>query len=239
MQRYFVEEIIDNDVIVSKEQEHHIIKVMRMKEKEKITCAYKGEIFLCEIVSLSPLKIKVVEKLNENNELKVNVTLLYCLPKGDKLDLVIQKATELGVKEIILVQSERCIAKIKKEDEAKKLKRFNLIATEASEQSKRSCVPLIEKVIPFKDISKFNFDHKFIAYENEKDTTFFELLQNVKEDEKIGILIGSEGGFSSKEVDFARQNNYYSISLGKRILRSETAVFFALSAIDFIVERKK
>lgn len=237
MQRYFVEKIIDDQVIISKEQEHHIVKVMRMRMGENITCVNDGKVYFCEISSISPLKVEVKEELSENNELDVNVTLLYCLPKGDKLDLVLQKATELGVNEIILVQSERCIAKIKKEDETRKLIRFKQIVKEASEQSKRCKLPVVEKIIQYKDIAKFNFDHKFIAYENEKEETFFEKLQNVKKGESIGILIGSEGGFSLKEVEFAKENNYHSISLGKRILRSETAVFYALSAISFITER--
>lgn len=237
MQRYFVDQINDGNVVLTKEQEHHILKVMRMKENEQITCVNKGKVFLCEIISINPLEVKVVKELNEDNELKNKVTLLYCLPKGDKLDLVLQKATELGVYEIILVQSERCVAKIKKEDEGRKLERFNKIVLEASEQSKRSMVPLVDKIISYKDISKYSFDHQFIAYENEKEDSFYSELLNVKPGESIGILIGSEGGFSIKEVDFAKENNYHSISLGKRILRSETAVFYALSAIGFYLER--
>lgn len=237
MQRYFVKDIIGNKVIFEKDQEHHIIKVMRMREKEQITCAFNGEVFLCQITSLNPLEVEVVEKLDEDNELKVNITLLYCLPKGDKLDLVLQKATELGVKEIILVQSERCVAKIKKEDEARKLVRFNTIVKEASEQSKRSVVPIVEKIINYKDIGKYHFDHQFIAYENEKEETFFSCLEKVQTNQSIGILVGSEGGFSVKEVEFAKENNYHSISLGKRILRSETAALYALSAIGFYFER--
>lgn len=237
MQRYFVEKIIDNEVVISKDQEHHIVKVMRMRVGDQITCVNEGKVYLCEISSTLPLIIKVKEELLENNELDVKVTLLYCLPKGDKLDLVLQKATELGVSEIILVQSERCIAKIKKEDETRKLARFNQIVKEASEQSKRCKIPVVEKIIQYKDIASFKFDHQFIAYENEKEETFFEKLQNVQKGQSIGILIGSEGGFSLKEVEFAKENNYHSISLGKRILRSETAVFYALSVISFITER--
>ena len=153
------------------------------------------------------------------------------------MDLVIQKATELGVGEIILVQSERCIAKITKENKEKKLLRFNKIALEASEQSKRTKVPLIDKVIDYKDISKFSFDHSFIAYEDEGEISFKQKIENIKEGETIGIIIGSEGGFSKKEVEYAISNNYQSISLGKRILRSETAVFYALTCFSILLER--
>lgn len=237
MQRYFVNRIENNEVFFEKDQMHHILNVMRMHIDQNITCVYQNEVYLCKITSLSPLKVEIVEKLNENHELKNKVCLLYCLPKGDKLDLVIQKACELGVNEIILVQSERCIAKIKKEDEQKKLLRFNTIAKEACEQSKRSFLPEISKIINFKEIKNIHFDHLFIAYENETEKNFYQYLLDVKENESIGILIGAEGGFSEKEVEYAKENGYTSISLGKRILKSETACFYALSAISFMLER--
>ena len=237
MQRYFVNEIVNEQFVFDDNQIHHITRVMRMKEEDEIEVCFSNEVFLCKISSISPLKVRIVEKYSINNELPNKVTLLYCLPKGEKLDLVIQKATELGVYEIILVQSERCITKYKKEDFEKKLLRFNKIALEASEQSKRNSSPIINKIINYKDIKNYSFDKKFIAYEKEIDGTFYEKLKDIKKDETISILIGSEGGFSAQEVDFAIECGYYSISLGKRILRSETAVFFALSAIAFSLER--
>ena len=238
MQRYFVSNIENGMVEFDKNQTHHILNVMRMHVNDRITCVFNREVYLCELTNCSPLEVKVIEKLDENNELCVDVTLLYCLPKGDKIDLVIQKACELGVKEIVIVQSERCVAKIKNEDKEKKLNRFRTIAKEASEQSKRLIIPKIEQIINYKDISKQKFDQMFIAYENEKDETFFEKLLNVKKGQSIGILIGAEGGFSPKEVEYAKENGYNSISLGKRILKSETAVFYALSAISVVMEGK-
>ncbi len=236
MQRYFVNEIRDNQVLVSKEQAHHILNVMRMHVGENITCVFQSHVFLAQITQTSPLNIQIVKELDENHELKNDITLFYCLPKGDKIDLVMQKATELGVKEIILVNSERCIAKIKKEDQDKKFRRFNMICMEASEQSKRSFVPIVNKVINFKEIENYDFDYKFIAYENEKDNFLYEKLKDVKPNQSLAILIGSEGGFSKKEVEFANSVGFSSVSLGKRILKSETAVFYALSVIGFMIE---
>ncbi len=238
MQRYFVDEINGNSPVFNKDQVHHIVNVMRMKVNDQITISYNNEAFLCEIKNVNPLKVDIIENLHEEHELKNNVTLLYCLPKGEKLDLVVQKATELGVHEIVLVQSERCIAKITKENKDKKLVRLNKIALEASEQSKRTFVPIIEKVMNYKDLSKLDFDHKFIAYENEDDTTFKEQLEAIKENESIAVLVGAEGGFSVKEVEDAKSWGYKSVSLGRRILRSETAVFYALTAIGFVLENK-
>jgi 16S rRNA (uracil1498-N3)-methyltransferase len=237
MQRYFVNLIEDNKVILDKDQIRHIEKVMRMQTGDKITVCYNNEVYLCEIKGFNPLVIETISKIDEDHELKNHVTLLYCLPKGDKLDLVLQKACELGVSEIILVQSERCVAKIKKEDEAKKIARFKTILTEASEQSKRSKIPTLDKIIDYKDIGKYHFDHAYIAYENSTDETFYSSLMNIKDGESIAVLVGSEGGFSPKEVEKAIESGYQSISLGKRILRSETAAIFSLSAISFILER--
>ena len=238
MQRYCFDEINGNSPVFNKDQVHHIVNVMRMKVNDQITISYNNEAFLCEIKNVNPLKVDIIENLHEEHELKNNVTLLYCLPKGEKLDLVVQKATELGVHEIVLVQSERCIAKITKENKDKKLVRLNKIALEASEQSKRTFVPIIEKVMNYKDLSKLDFDHKFIAYENEDDTTFKEQLEAIKENESIAVLVGAEGGFSVKEVEDAKSWGYKSVSLGRRILRSETAVFYALTAIGFVLENK-
>lgn len=238
MQRYFVEEMKDGIPSFSKEQIHHIVDVMRMKIDDRITVVYNNEAYLCSIKKTSPLEVKVEENLFEEHELKNDVTLLYCLPKGEKLELVVQKATELGVHEIILVQSERCIAKITKENKEKKLLRLNKIALEASEQSKRTFIPIIKDVINYKDINKYHFDYQFIAYENEGETTFKKHLEMIKDHESISILVGSEGGFSIQEVEYAKSCGYKSISLGKRILRSETAVFYALTSIGFILENK-
>ena len=237
MQRYFVKDIVNDEVIFEKDQIHHIVNVMRMRVNDQITVVYNGEAFLVALESTNPLKVKIIKNLHEDHELKNHITLLYCIPKGEKLDLVIQKATELGVSEIILAQSERCIAKITKENKEKKLLRFNKIALEASEQSKRTIVPTIDKVIDFKDISKFEFDHSFIAYEDEGEISFKDKIEQIKEGETIGIIIGSEGGFSRKEVDYAILNNYQSVSLGKRILRSETAVFYSLTSFALLLER--
>ena len=124
MQRYFVDKKENGSFILSQEQAHHILRVMRMNVKDEITICYNEEVYLCEITSTSPLTVQEKEKLHEDHELKNNVTLFYCLPKGDKLDLVIQKASELGVSEIVLVQSKWCVCKYKKEDYKYALKAF-------------------------------------------------------------------------------------------------------------------
>ena len=233
MQRYFIDKNYDH-IEFNNEQLHHITKVMRMNINDKIEAVFNSKCYLLNITSLSPFSFEIIETLTSNSELNVDITLLYCLPKGDKLDLVIQKATEIGVKNIILVQSSRCVCKYKKEDYIKKITRLNKIILEASEQSHRFILPKIIDIIDFKDLKKYQFNHNFIAYENEKTTSLNSFT--FKKNESIGILIGSEGGFSIQEVKYAEENNYKAISLGKRILRSETACIYALSVLSFLSE---
>lgn len=231
MQRYFV----DNDnLLLSDEQVHHLTKVVRSHIGEEFEIVYAGTATRFLITSLSPLKYEAIFKSLNDSELPVNLTLLYCLPKGEKLELVIQKATEIGVSEIILVRSSRCIMKIKKEDENKKLMRYQKIALEASEQSHRLKVPVINKIIDFNDIGKYKFTNGYIAYENEDNFSFHNEI--FSRDDSIGIIVGPEGGFSEDEVKFAEKNNYRSVTLGKRILRSETACIYALSVLSYLVE---
>ena len=235
MQRYFIE---GNDFNLNSEQIKHIVKVMRMEKDDEIEVVFNNECFICKIVDTTPFRIEKVRKLDNSPELNVDITLLYCLPKGDKLDLVIQKATEIGVKNIVLVQSSRCVCKFKKEDFDKKITRFKKIATEASEQSHRLVIPEIKDIIDYKDINKYHFDYSYIAYENEKNGTFIKDLKEVKKGQSIGIIIGSEGGFSLQEVEYAVKCGYKSVTLGKRILRSETACIYALSVISYLLEDK-
>ena len=190
MQRYFIDKNYDH-IEFNNEQLHHITKVMRMNINDKIEAVFNSKCYLLNITSLSPFSFEIIETLTSNSELNVDITLLYCLPKGDKLDLVIQKATEIGVKNIILVQSSRCVCKFKKEDFNKKLQRFNKIASEASEQSHRLIIPTIKDIIDFKDIKNYSFDHAYIAYEKEENNTFKNSFNNVKPHQSIGIIIGS------------------------------------------------
>lgn len=233
MERYFVD-LLNNNFIFSDEQVHQIQKVMRHKLDDEITLINDGYYYLCKITSFSPLNVAVISKQKADTELKKDITLLYCLPKGDKLDFAIQKATELGVKKIVLVSSSRTIMKIKKEDEKRKIDRFKKIALEASEQCSRVIVPEIEGVIPFSQINKYLSSLNLIAYENEKrDIITKELLDN---HDSISIIIGSEGGFSIDEVELANLYGYKSVSLGKRILRSETAVCYSLTLLSYFSE---
>ena len=237
MQRYFTSFKDEKNITISNDDIFHIVKVMRMKINDQFEINNDGDIYLAQINSLAPFSFKILKKIDENHELKTKITLLYCLPKGDKIDLVLQKATELGVKQIVLVNSSRCIAKINDENKKKKLARFNKIIKEATEQCKRNNLPALKDVIKFNEISNYQSDLNLIAYENSKmsNQELKDLLRNFKGN-TVTILIGAEGGFSKEEVEYALKNNFISVSLGNRILRSETSVFNLLSILGYELE---
>lgn len=237
MQRYFTSFKDEKNITISNDDIFHIVKVMRMKINDQFEINNDGDIYLAQINSLVPFSFKILKKIDENHELKTKIILLYCLPKGDKIDLVLQKATELGVNQIVLVNSSRCIAKINDENKEKKLARFNKIIKEATEQCKRNNLPALKDVIKFNEISNYQSDLNLIAYENSKmsNQELKDLLRNFKGN-TVTILIGAEGGFSKEEVEYALKNNFISISLGNRILRSETSVFNLLSILGYELE---
>ncbi|MCH5171680.1 MAG: 16S rRNA (uracil(1498)-N(3))-methyltransferase [Erysipelotrichales bacterium] len=238
MQRYFVTGDIDN-ISFTEGDIFHIQKVMRFKSGDLIEIVLSSKVYLTKIENVNPLKVEIIEELEEKRELENDITLLYCLPKGDKLDLVIQKATELGVKNIVGVISSRTIVKIDEKDKKRKIERFNKIIKEAAEQSKRVNLPEFIDIIDFKDICKYLSIHNFIAYEGEalNDGTLFDDLNKIKKNESISILVGAEGGFSLSEVKLANEIGFKSVSLGKLILRSETAAIYFLSVLSFMLSR--
>lgn len=239
MQRYFGK-IVGKQVLLEDDDIFHLTRVMRAKVGEQIQVVNDGNVFLCQVNRFKPLEIDVVRKLNENNELPNRVILLACLVKGEKMDLVLQKATELGADEIVLVQTSRTVVKIKNEEKDAKIERFNKILKEAAEQSKRCKVPTLDHIIKYDQIKDIEADVKMIAYEGEEgsSSSFRKIVETIKPKQSVAILIGPEGGFDEKEVNYATDLGYKKISLGRRILRAETAAFYALSVIGNYLERK-
>ncbi len=237
MQRYFATYDKNQNIVINNDDIFHIQKVMRMNVGDTFEINADGELKIAEITSNSPFSFKIIKEINENHELNGYVRLLYCLPKGEKTDLVIQKAVELGCSEIVLINSERSIAKITKENKEKKITRFNKIIKEASEQSKRSKLCKLKDVIDFKDIAKYPADFSLIAYENTEFTSLdlIKILPSLR-DKTINIIVGAEGGISKKELEIAKSAGYKEISLGKRILRSETACIFILSILSLYLD---
>ena len=237
MQRYFANIDQQSFVHFSKEDEHHILHVMRMKVADEIEVVDNLKVYLCRIDSTIPLKASVIHEISNDVEIKEDITLLFALTKGDKTDLVLQKATELGVKKVALITSERTVVSYENKDIDKKLARFSKIMKEASEQSHRVVVPELLGVFNLKNLPKEALsDINYVAYEKDASKTneMFEGLTNGK---SISILVGPEGGFSEQEINSLTAQGFIRTSLGKRILRAETAAIYALSVLGYLLER--
>ena len=239
MQRYFGK-IIGRQVLLEDSDIFHLTRVMRAKSGEQIEVVNEGVVYLAQINRLKPLEIDVVKRLKENNELPNNVILIVALLKGEKMDLVLQKATELGVSEVVLLKTERTIVKFKKDEKEVKFERYNKILKEAAEQCRRSVIPHLFRLIDLEHLHDVDADIKMIAYEEEAGPTnsFNKVVESIKPEKKIAILIGPEGGFAEHEVELAMHHGYKKVSLGKRILRAETAALYALSVIANHLEKK-
>ncbi len=238
MQRYFSSST--ERIVLSKEDIHHITHVMRMRKGDTFEVVFDEKVHLLEIESLDPFTYKVVDISSLNNELNYDITLFYALSKGNKNELVMQKATELGVNHIVLLSSSRSIDKMSSEDFNRKKDRFTKILKEASEQSKRNVIPEIDGVYPMDKIpSHLLKDVNLVAYEGESGNTSntYNVLNEIKEGQSISLLIGSEGGISPSELEALKAQGFKEISLGKRILRTETAAIYALSVLAFMLER--
>ena len=239
MQRYFGR-VFKNQVILDEDDVFHLTRVMRCKVGQQIEVVDEANVYLADIISAKPLVIVVNKKIRENNELPNEITLVTALIKGDKLDFVLQKATELGVSEIVLLETKRTVVKIKKEDRLNKIARFNKILKEAAEQSKRTRIPALYRVLDVKRLKQVDADIKIIAYEGMEgpSTSFTKMVNKIKPGKKVSVVIGPEGGFTEGEIEIAEKFGYTKVSLGKRILRAETASIYALSVIANKLESK-
>ena len=239
MQRYFAS--IDKQYIVhlNEEDEHHVLHVMRMKKGDEIEVVDQQKVYLCRIDQVSPLLISAIHEIATDVELNEDVTLLFALTKGDKIDLVLQKATELGVKKVALIQSERTVVKYEQKDLEKKTVRFQKIMKEASEQCHRVIVPTFLGVFNLKSLPFTVFsDLNYVAYEKDANKVN-ESFEGLTKNKSITILVGPEGGFSEQEIDNLVKLGFVRTSLGKRILRAETAAIYALSVIGYLLENEK
>ena len=239
MQRYFAE--IDQEYFVhlNKDDEHHVLHVMRMKKGDEIEVVSNQKVFLCRLDDTNPLKISMIHEIATDVEISEDVTLLFALTKGDKIDLVLQKATELGVKKVALIQSERTVVKYDDKDSEKKSQRFIKIMKEASEQSHRVIVPEFLGVFNLKSLPPQVFSGvNFVAYEKDASKVN-ESFEGLEKGKSVSVLIGPEGGFSEQEINNLTKLGFIRTSLGKRILRAETAAIYALSVLGYLLENEK
>ena len=244
MPRFFVQKdrITDDVISIVGDDAHHIARSLRMAVGEEITvCDMQGNEYLCKITSFDDDREVLAEILSQSsskNEPAVFITLYQALPKGDKLDTIIQKAVECGASRIVPFQSERCVVKIKNEAESKKKERRQRIAAEAAKQCGRSAIPEVCDSISFKDALDMaeGSDAILFCYEGDGTHSLKGVLEQLFDDKEkkannISIFIGSEGGFSLKEAELAKNNGAIMTGLGKRILRTETASGFILACL--------
>lgn len=241
MYNFFVnnKDITDNKAIISGSDYNHIVNVLRFKVGQKFYISnndnYKS--YLSEIVSIE--KDKIICKLiseNISTELKIDVSIFQGIPKSDKMDLIIQKCTELGANDFYPVEMKNCVMKLNNEES--KIERWQKIAESSSKQSKRNRIPKVNGKINFEEMIEIvkKYDLSIVAYENEEKTTIKQILLKNRNIKNIAIIIGPEGGISENEYKILCNNGIKSVSLGKRILRTETAPITMLSMINYEYE---
>ena len=232
MQRYFVKNIENNKVTLLDSDYHHLKNVMRYKDNDKIEVVYEEKLYIANINNINNNDIEIIRTIEENNELDIDITIAIGLVKEQKMDLILQKLTELGVKKIIPLKLNRSIVKLEDKKIDKKLDRWHSICKEASEQSKRDLIPKIEKPMTIKELIKEDYDLKLIASTKEENL-ISNYLQNIKKYDKIIVVIGPEGGIEPKEEEELNKSDFISVSFGKLILRVETAAIYVASIINY------
>ena len=246
MRKFFVNsENIYEETIEILEDVNHIKNVLRLKIGDQIQICNRvtGENYICEIsdIEKNSVQTKILEKIEAVAEGNVELHIFQGLPKADKMELIIQKGTELGVSKFIPVAFKRSIVKLTGKDEAKKIERWQKIAEVAAKQSHRDLVPEVKNIINVKNVCNLveEYDIILLAYEEELDNYIKnELLaiKGTKENLKIAVVIGPEGGVDSEEADILKQAGAKTVSLGKRILRTETVTLQVAAIIMYELE---
>ncbi|MBQ9798069.1 MAG: 16S rRNA (uracil(1498)-N(3))-methyltransferase [Clostridia bacterium] len=247
MPRFFVqkEQIEHDTVTLTGDDAHHVSRSLRMAAGECITvCDMTGTEYECELTDFLPDRVlaKILQVRKSETEPPYYAHVFQALPKGDKLDSVIQKAVECGASEITTFESARCIVRAKGENEGKKVERRQRIALEAAKQSGRGIVPQVNPTVSFAQMLEraAQADLPLFCYEGEGTRSLADALRtaNLSADHTptVSLVVGSEGGFSPEEAEAARERGLISVGLGKRILRTETAASFALSCLVFALE---
>lgn len=233
MQRYFA---VDKDLNISDKDKHHIINVMRMKLNDKIEIVYDEKVYMCEIndISKKDVSYSVKDIIDINNELPVKVTIAVSLVNEKKLDFILQKCTELGVYDFILVNSDRSKIKIDGK-EKKKIERWNTITKEAAEQSHRNIKPIVRDIMSINDVLKLDYDLKLTCSTKENEKTIKNVLQNSTNCDRIIIVVGPEGGLTVSEEEKLEKNGFIPVTLGNLILRTETVPIYIMSLVNYEV----
>ncbi|MDH6365085.1 16S rRNA (uracil1498-N3)-methyltransferase [Enterococcus sp. PF1-24] len=250
MQRYFIEEKYQPQVSyqLTGENFHHIVRVMRMQPDEEVYLVFSDQVSIIAAISQiteEAVWLKEIRREQQNKELPVELTIACAFPKGDKLEWVIQKGTELGAQHFMAFPGQTSVAKWDEKKLAKKEQRYQKIAQEAAEQSQRQYAP---KITLFANQKKWlqqlsQFDYIVVAYEESakqgEQANLVKILQQAQPGEKIVAIFGPEGGLTPKEIEELNELGGVCCGLGPRILRAETAPLYFLSAASYQLELLK
>lgn len=243
--QYFVKQVYTTfNFFIENPEKHHIFNVMRARNGERLELVFSdGKIALAEVVNAEKAEFKVIKEINRNNELPIEVTIAVGFPKGDKLDFITEKATELGASAIWGAPFEWSVVKWNQEKLLKREQKLAKIAQGAAEQSKRNLIPEIKLFEKFTEFFEklHDFDKVIVAYEESAKLGELSKFVQVVDQRptKIMVIFGPEGGISPQEVNSFRGNGAELVGLGSRILRAETAPLYALSAISALLELNK
>lgn len=243
MHQFFVsaDQIGKEYITITGSDVNHIRNVLRMKigERVRISDSDSGDYF-CEISEIGEefVQAVIVKEDTEGTELPSRIYLFQAIPKGDRMETVIEKAVELGVYEIIPVAMKYCVVKLDEKKAQARVKRWQTIAESAAKQSKRSRIPKIHNVMTYQEALEYarECDHNLVPYENERGMEGTrEALSRIAPGESISVMIGPEGGFAQEEIDAVR-DDMEVISLGRRILRTDTAGICVMSMLMMTLE---
>ena len=245
MSKFFVrsEKIKDSEILIDTEDVNHIKNVLRKNIGDDIiVCDYEKKInYNCKIKEISKRDIicEIISQRESESESNIKIDIFQGLPKADKMELIIQKGTELGVNSFIPVVFKRSVIKIDEKDKSKKIERWQKISEVAAKQSGRDMIPLIKNIENVKNICKLfeNYDIVLVAYENENQNSLKEALKSLNKPEvKIAVIIGPEGGIDESEIELFKDAGAKIVTLGKRILRTETVCLAITAIINYELE---
>lgn len=233
MQRYFAQTKNRDNFVLNADDLFHIKTVMRMTDGDLIEVVYQNNVYICRLDNING-DIKVIIVKNLENIVKKDLEIVLAIPlvKEQKMDLILQKSTELGVNKIIPFIAERSIIKLTNDKEQNKINRWQRICKEASEQSKRVDIPIVTNVKSLKDLT--NFEGQKLVCSTKKDVNSIKMfLQKQIDCDKLLLVIGPEGGLSEKEETYLVNHDFHQVTLGNRIMRVETVPLFLLSIINY------
>lgn len=248
MNRFFVDDpgaFSDRSVVITGEDVNHVKNVLRLKENDELIVSDgRGRDYHCRISGITNEEVvaDICDICDNFSELSTEITLFQGFPKGDKMELIIQKTVELGVTRIVPVMTKRTVVKLDDKKAKKKTERYNMIAESAAKQSGRGMIPEVTMPISFAEAVSMaeKLDMNIIPYEEAEGVEYSRnIIKSIKGKKSLGIFIGPEGGFAREEVEKALDAGASAITLGHRILRTETAGMAVISIIMFELEEDR